>query len=335
MDHYCEGHNSKEESDASYTEAKLDYKVSGTLAAVTTASPSDQVTSEKLVSIPTKAFVLKRQAVVRFVQDSIAESLDKQKENSDKRGRKNHYLFKIGDKVLLSTTNLPAHVVTNVGSSKLLPRFIGPFKVLHRKGVAYTLNTHSAMRLHPTFYVGRLKPYRNADAYEEDGCEPPGSRATSPRESRAHACNPQASSRTLPYARRMNSPALGRADSEHSSRSEVERDSAVPSYHSRAPSRELSSRNCQRRGGDSPSRLQWHTPSPPLWLIGKGIPASLWSVSWAVKVLRSHNGSTWCAGLVIHQAQILGSLESTCSRTFRILSMSMMRGITLRSILDL
>jgi hypothetical protein len=104
-------------------------------------------------------FVLTREAVVRFVRDSIALAIDMQKKYADKRGRKNTRVFKINSLVLLSTTGLPAHAVSCLGSNKLLPRFIGPFKVLKRLGEAYTLDIPSVMRLHPTFYVGRLKEY--------------------------------------------------------------------------------------------------------------------------------------------------------------------------------
>ncbi|CAI5745402.1 unnamed protein product [Peronospora destructor] len=83
-------------------------------------------------------FLLTREAVVRFVQDSIANAVDRQKRNADKNGRANVLSFKVNDLVLLSTVNLPGHAVTSVGSSKLLPKYIGPFRVLHRKGNAYT-----------------------------------------------------------------------------------------------------------------------------------------------------------------------------------------------------
>ena len=79
-------------------------------------------------------FLLTREAVVRFVQDSIAYAVDKQKQNADKNGRANVLLFTANDLVLLSTVNLPKNVVTNVGSTKLLPKYIGPLCVLHRKG---------------------------------------------------------------------------------------------------------------------------------------------------------------------------------------------------------
>ena len=55
--------------------------------------------------------------------------------------------------------NLLRHTVTKVGSNKLLPKFIGLFRVLRRIGNAYTIELPRKMRTHPTFYVGRLRPY--------------------------------------------------------------------------------------------------------------------------------------------------------------------------------
>ena len=104
-------------------------------------------------------FLLTPEAVVRFVQDSIAEAVDKQKRNADNNGRANVQTFTEGDLVLLSTVNLPKHVVTNVGINKLLPKYIVPFRVLRCLSNAYTFELPRRMRTHPTFYVGRLRPY--------------------------------------------------------------------------------------------------------------------------------------------------------------------------------
>ena len=104
-------------------------------------------------------FLLSREAVVRFVQDSITKAMDRQKRNADKHGRANVLLFNVGDLVLLSTVNLPKHIVTNVDSSKLQPKYIGPFRVLRRKGNSYTIELPRRMRMHPTFHFGRLRPY--------------------------------------------------------------------------------------------------------------------------------------------------------------------------------
>uniref|UniRef100_A0AAV1UPE2 Tf2-1-like SH3-like domain-containing protein n=1 Tax=Peronospora matthiolae TaxID=2874970 RepID=A0AAV1UPE2_9STRA len=103
--------------------------------------------------------LLTREAVVRFVQDSIADALDRQKRNAYKHGRANVLSFDEGDLVLLSTVKLPKHAVTNVSGSKLLPKYIGPFRVLRRMGNAYTIELPRKMRTHPTFYAGRLRPY--------------------------------------------------------------------------------------------------------------------------------------------------------------------------------
>ena len=55
-----------------------------------------------------------------------------------------------------------------MGSNKLLPKYIGPFRVLHRQGNAYTIELPRKMRTHPTFYVGRLRPYVQYAASSND-----------------------------------------------------------------------------------------------------------------------------------------------------------------------
>ncbi|KAF1318072.1 reverse transcriptase, partial [Globisporangium splendens] len=82
--------------------------------------PLDDLTSREEQQVDD--FVVRRQAVVRFVRDAIAKAQDLQKEQADKSGRKNKQVYKINDLVLLSTANLPEHAVSNLGSSKLLPR---------------------------------------------------------------------------------------------------------------------------------------------------------------------------------------------------------------------
>uniref|UniRef100_A0AAV1T1M5 Uncharacterized protein n=1 Tax=Peronospora matthiolae TaxID=2874970 RepID=A0AAV1T1M5_9STRA len=146
------------ESAESLTEEKID------VAAVRSQRTEANESSDE--------FILARETVVRFVQDSIAEAVDKHKQNADKNGRANTLLFNKGDLVLLSTVNLPKHVVTNLGSSLLLPKYIGPFRVLHRLGNAYTIELPRKMGTYPTFYIGRLKPYHQyaASSDEERPC---------------------------------------------------------------------------------------------------------------------------------------------------------------------
>ncbi len=105
-------------------------------------------------------FVALRAFTLGLVRDHIAASKDLQKQNADRRGRKLKVTFKVGDQVLLSTKNLPADAVSELGSTKLLPRWIGPFKVIKCvNDVSYKLETPQHRRFHSTFYVGRLKPY--------------------------------------------------------------------------------------------------------------------------------------------------------------------------------
>ncbi|GIM01300.1 hypothetical protein Vretimale_6086, partial [Volvox reticuliferus] len=75
------------------------------------------------------------------------------------RGKKDT-TFKPGDSVLLSTKNL-RQLAT--GPRKLLPRWVGPYPVKRMVGqAAAELVLPSNMRIHPTFHVSLLRPYRAA-----------------------------------------------------------------------------------------------------------------------------------------------------------------------------
>ena len=79
-------------------------------------------------------------------------------EQADAKGRGCIDSYEVGDQVLLNAKNLPTNVVSAVVNTKLSPRFIGPFTVTAKKGLAYTLNLPRKLRTHPSFYVGVLKP---------------------------------------------------------------------------------------------------------------------------------------------------------------------------------
>ncbi|KAE9201080.1 hypothetical protein PF005_g15093 [Phytophthora fragariae] len=137
------------------------------LFAVDVASPATSAvanfapaaTPTPIDSAAVSEFLLHRQAVTRFVRDALQAAVDRQKANADRRSRKNMSFFRRGERVLLSTDGIQGTAVTNLGANKLAPHFIGPFTILKVIGDAYTLDIPTAMRLHPTFYVGRLKPY--------------------------------------------------------------------------------------------------------------------------------------------------------------------------------
>ena len=106
-------------------------------------------------------FIATRFNVLRHVRDAMAESQDKQKETADAKSRGCIERYEVGDQVLLNAKNLPTKVVSAVFKTKLRPRYIGPFTVVAKKGLAYTLNLPRKLRTHPVFYVGLLKPYRD------------------------------------------------------------------------------------------------------------------------------------------------------------------------------
>ncbi|KAG2847066.1 hypothetical protein PC113_g17850 [Phytophthora cactorum] len=131
--------------------------VQGTDSAHAGPAAGKNAVLNKSFSTQAMDFVQRRQAIIRFVQDAIAASVDRQKLNADNVGRGNTNELEKGSLVLLATRNLPRHAVSDFGASKLAPHFIGPFTVIERHGNAYTLDIPSSMQLHPTFYVGRLK----------------------------------------------------------------------------------------------------------------------------------------------------------------------------------
>ncbi|GMF63136.1 unnamed protein product [Phytophthora fragariaefolia] len=149
----------------------------------TQAGPVVNTDAELNTEFSSKAvdFVQRRQAVIRFVQDAIAASVDRQKLKAYNNGRGNSNEFKVGSLVLLATQNIAKHALSDVGASKLAPRFIGPFTVLAKHGNAYTLDIPLSMRLHPTFYVGRLKPYAQHESPS------PGDSAPTPAGARRRA----------------------------------------------------------------------------------------------------------------------------------------------------
>ena len=138
---------------------RLPHLLQGVCSTLSGGEKQDTTPASSIKALAAIDFVLHRQTVHRFVRDALAHAVDIQKMNADARGRANLEEFKVGDLVLLSTDTLKDNVISNLGSHKLLPKYIGPYKVLKCNGHAYTLNMPKSMRLHPTFYVGRLKRY--------------------------------------------------------------------------------------------------------------------------------------------------------------------------------
>ncbi|POM65284.1 Pol protein [Phytophthora palmivora] len=107
------------------------------------------------------SFVDDRQTLINRASDAMASAQDKQKEYSDRKGRGNLSVLKLGELVLVDTKNLPLKVVSSGESNNLKHPFIGPFVILARHGAAYTIDLPKSLVTHPTLYVGCLKRYHD------------------------------------------------------------------------------------------------------------------------------------------------------------------------------
>ena len=90
------------------------------------------------------------------MRDTLAGSHHKQKAQAYAKGRGCIDSYEVGDQVLLNAKNLPTSVVSAVFKTKLRPCFIGPFRVIAKKGLAYTLKIPRKLHAQPFFYVGLL-----------------------------------------------------------------------------------------------------------------------------------------------------------------------------------
>jgi hypothetical protein len=104
------------------------------------------------------AFVERLQSTLTLARKLLIAAQQRQKAYEDKHKIERSY--EIGEQVLLSTKYLNIkHGETN---RKLLPKWIGPFKVVQKVGpVSYKLEMNSSWRVHPAFHVSLLELYKS------------------------------------------------------------------------------------------------------------------------------------------------------------------------------
>jgi hypothetical protein len=88
---------------------------------------------------------------------SLLAARSRQKLFADERRREVE--LAVGQNVLLSTINFK---LAHPGTRKLLPKWVGPFKVIERIGkVAYKVELSPNLKMHNVFHVQLLKKYRD------------------------------------------------------------------------------------------------------------------------------------------------------------------------------
>jgi hypothetical protein len=119
-------------------------------------------------------FAASLQETIKKAKSALQAAQQRQKSFADRKTR--DVEFNVGDEVALDTRNL---TLRTTGPNKLLPKYVGPFKVLQRIGkVAYKLELPATMRCHPVFHVsllhkynrdGRTQPHPPPLAVDEEG----------------------------------------------------------------------------------------------------------------------------------------------------------------------
>ncbi len=121
--------------------------------AVAGAQPSaNQTSADRLARLS---------ADLQQAKDNLRAAQQRQAKYADEKRRE--LVFKVGDQVMLSTEHLKLKVPGQ--TAKLLAKFIGPLKITKViSDTAYELDLPHAMRIHPSFHVSKLKPYRDGSA---------------------------------------------------------------------------------------------------------------------------------------------------------------------------
>ena len=97
------------------------------------------------------------QAAVRRAKECFAKAQDNMKALQDGRRREVHY--SVDQQVLLSSKNL---YVKKGLSRKLLPKWVGPFRVVELVGpVAVRLELPEGWKIHDVFHVSLIRPYKS------------------------------------------------------------------------------------------------------------------------------------------------------------------------------
>ena len=114
-------------------------------------------------TVPAAAAMFKSiSQAIEQATENLKKAQDTQSLYANKKRRDEQ--FKVGEKVYLSTENLP--IVTGV--SKLNPKYIGPFEIIQIvNSVAVKLKLPPTMNIVNTFHVSKLKKVKSSESFTE------------------------------------------------------------------------------------------------------------------------------------------------------------------------
>jgi predicted aspartyl protease len=119
-------------------------------------TPSDQPKTVVVADLKVEI-----ETILDKVKSNLARAQERQATFADQH--RTEKTFNVGDEVYFSTQNLKLKQPKNkkLTSKKLLPRYIGPFKILECRGkVAYLLDLPVIMKVHPVVHVSLLYEYK-------------------------------------------------------------------------------------------------------------------------------------------------------------------------------
>lgn len=104
-----------------------------------------------------KDFIVQLKEDLDEARKNLVEAQNRQAKYANQSRRE--VVFQTGDQVMLSTIDYKLRSFSGI-SQKLLPKFVGPFKIIRVVSpVAYELELPSSMKIHPVFHVSKLRKY--------------------------------------------------------------------------------------------------------------------------------------------------------------------------------
>ena len=108
-------------------------------------------------------YTQKLQDAVKAAKESLRAAQDRQRAYAN-QGRLD-FTLQPDEMVLLNTKNIKFKRVGNAGSKKLMPKWIGPYKVVNMVGnAAVKLELPGSYRIHNVFHVSLVKKYKKPPA---------------------------------------------------------------------------------------------------------------------------------------------------------------------------